>query len=156
MYKILFVDDEEEVRKSIIKLMDWNALGFEIAGEAENGREALEKVTSLEPDVVITDIQMPYMDGLQLAEALQKEYPEKKVVLFSGYDEFEYAKQAIRLGVTGYILKPINIGELTAVLQKLRDSIDRELEEKRDVNALRESYRRAYPVLREKFVNEWV
>ena len=131
MYKILFVDDEEEVRKSIIKLMDWNALGFEIAGEAENGREALEKVTSLEPDVVITDIQMPYMDGLQLAEALQKEYPEKKVVLFSGYDEFEYAKQAIRLGVTGYILKPINIGELTAVLQKLRDSIDRELEEKR-------------------------
>ncbi len=156
MYKILFVDDEEEVRKSIVKLMDWNALGFEIAGEAENGREALEKVTSLEPDVVITDIQMPYMDGLQLAEALQKEYPEKKVVLFSGYDEFEYAKQAIRLGVTGYILKPINIGELTAVLQKLRDSIDRELEEKRDVNALRESYRRAYPVLREKFVNEWV
>ena len=128
--------------------MDWNALGFEIAGEAENGREALEKVTSLEPDVVITDIQMPYMDGLQLAEALQKEYPEKKVVLFSGYDEFEYAKQAIRLGVTGYILKPINIGELTAVLQKLRDSIDRELEEKRDVNALRESYRRAYPVLK--------
>ena len=142
MYKILFVDDEEEVRKSIIKLMDWNALGFEIAGEAENGREALEKVTSLEPDVVITDIQMPYMDGLQLAEALQKEYPEKKVVLFSGYDEFEYAKQAIRLGVTGYILKPNNIGELTAVLQKLRDSIDRELEEKKDVNALRESYRR--------------
>ena len=132
MYKILFVDDEEEVRKSIVKLMDWNALGFEIAGEAENGREALEKVTSLEPDVVITDIQMPYMDGLQLAEALQeKEYPEKKVVLFSGYDEFEYAKQAIRLGVTGYILKPINIGELTAVLQKLRDSIDRELEEKK-------------------------
>ena len=78
MYKILFVDDEEEVRKSIIKLMDWNALGFEIAGEAENGREALEKVTSLEPDVVITDIQMPYMDGLQLAEALQKRIPGEK------------------------------------------------------------------------------
>ncbi len=156
MYKILFVDDEEAVRKSIIKWVDWQALGFTLAGDAENGQEALEKVAALEPDVIITDIQMPYMDGLQLAEEVRREYPEKRVILFSGYDEFEYAKQAIKLGVTEYILKPVNIQELTELLKNLRESMDKRLEEKRDVEILRESYRRAYPVLREKFTNDWV
>ena len=156
MYKILFVDDEEAVRKSIIKWVDWQALGFTVVGDAENGQEALEKVAALEPDIIITDIQMPYMDGLQLAEELRREYPEKGVILFSGYDEFEYAKQAIKLGVTEYILKPVNIQELTELLKNLRESMDKRLEEKRDVEILRESYRKAYPVLREKFINDWV
>ena len=87
-------------------------------GDAENGQEALEKVEALEPDVILTDIRMPYMDGLSLAERVRQRYPSIKIVIFSGYDEFEYAKQAIKLNVTEYILKPVNVEELTAILKR--------------------------------------
>lgn len=111
-YKIMLVDDEEEVRTSIIRKMDWEALGFHVVGDAENGEDALEKIHILDPDVIITDIHMPYMDGLQLAETVKEKYPGKEVVIFSGYNDFEYAKQAMKCGVTEYILKPVNSEEL--------------------------------------------
>ena len=95
LYRIILVDDEEEVRKSIIKKIDWNAAGFQVVGDAENGEEALERIEALEPDVVLTDIRMPYMDGLTLAEKVRQRFPSTKIVIFSGYDDFEYAKQAI-------------------------------------------------------------
>ena len=75
----------------------------------------MEKIENLEPDVVLTDIRMPYMDGLTLAERIRQKYPSMKIVIFSGYDDFEYAKQAIKLNVTEYILKPVNVEELTAI-----------------------------------------
>ena len=75
LYRIILADDEEEVRKSIIKKIDWQAAGFEVVGDAENGREALEKIEALEPDVVMTDIRMPYMDGLELIERIRRKYP---------------------------------------------------------------------------------
>ena len=106
LYRIILVDDEEEVRKSIIRKIDWTAVGFAVVGDAENGEDALEKIENLEPDVVLTDIRMPYMDGLTLAERIRQKYPSMKIVIFSGYDDFEYAKQAIKLNVTEYILKP--------------------------------------------------
>ena len=92
LYRIILVDDEEEVRQSIIKKIDWEDAGFSVVGDAENGQEALEKVEALEPDVILTDIRMPYMDGLSLAERVRQRYPSIKIVIFSGYDEFEYAK----------------------------------------------------------------
>ena len=113
-YRVMLVDDEEEVRKSIIRKIDWTAVGFAVVGDAENGEDALEKIENLEPDVVLTDIRMPYMDGLTLAERIRQKYPSMKIVIFSGYDDFEYAKQAIKLNVTEYILKPVNVEELTA------------------------------------------
>ena len=106
-YKILLVDDEEEVRTSIIRKIDWEKTGFTVIGDAENGRDALEKIELLEPDVVLTDIRMPYMDGLELAAELHRSRPSIRLVIFSGYDDFEYAKQAIRLDITEYILKPV-------------------------------------------------
>ena len=113
LYRIILVDDEEEVRKSIIRKIDWQAVGFTVVGDAENGEDALEKIEALEPDVVLTDIRMPYMDGLTLAEKIRQRYPSMKIVIFSGYDDFDYAKRAIKLNVTEYILKPVNVEELT-------------------------------------------
>lgn len=156
LYRIILVDDEEEVRQSIIKKIDWEDAGFSVTGDAENGQEALEKVEALEPDVILTDIRMPYMDGLSLAERVRQRYPSIKIVVFSGYDEFEYAKQAIKLNVTEYILKPVNVEELTAILKRIKSNLDEEIEQKRNVSLLRENYRRNLPILREQFLNELV
>ena len=96
-YKLLLVDDEEDARQAIAGKLCWEKLGFELIGEAGNGEEALELCEILHPDVVMTDIQMPFMDGLTLCRRLKNLYPGIKVAIFSGYDEFEYAKEAISL-----------------------------------------------------------
>lgn len=156
LYRIILVDDEEEVRKSIIKKIDWEQAGFEVVGDAENGEDALEKIELLEPDVVLTDIKMPYMDGLTLTERIRTKYPSMKVLIFSGFDDFEYAKRAIKLNVTEYILKPVNVEELTAILMRIKGNLDEEIEQKRNVNLLRESYRNSFPIIREHFLNSFV
>ncbi len=105
LYKILLVDDEEEVRKSIIKKINWEEEGFLVVGDAENGVEALEKIENLNPDLVFTDIRMPYMDGLELINEINIRYPLIKSIIFSGFDDFDYAKEAIKMGVIEYVLK---------------------------------------------------
>ena len=152
-YRILLVDDEEEVRTSIIQKIDWVKTGFTVVGDAENGEDALEKIEQMEPDVVLTDIRMPYMDGLQLAERLRRDKPSVKVVIFSGFDDFEYAKKAIKLNIIEYILKPVNAEELTGILKKIKLQLDGEIARIKDVNALNESYEKSLPVLRENFLN---
>lgn len=156
LYRIILVDDEEEVRKGIIRKIDWEALGFQVVGDAENGQDALEKIEQLEPDVVITDIRMPYMDGLTLTSWIRQKYPSVKVLIFSGFDDFEYAQKAIKLNVTEYILKPVNVEELTRILNRVRENLDQEIEQRRDVDLLRESYLSSLPILRELFLNDMV
>ena len=140
LYRIILVDDEEEVRKSMIKKLDWEAAGFQVVGDAENGQEALEMIEQLEPDVLMTDIRMPYMDGLELVRRIRQKYPSMKVLIFSGFDDFEYAQQAITLNVTEYILKPVNVEELTEILSRVKIKLDQEIEERRNVDRLRERY----------------
>lgn len=156
MYRIFLVDDEEEVRKGIIRKIQWEHLGFTVVGDAENGEEALEKIEQLEPNVVMTDIRMPYMDGLTLSERIRQKYPSIKILIFSGYDDFEYAHQAIKLNVTEYILKPVNMEELTEILTRVHHNLDEEIEQRRNVDLLRESYKESLPLLREMFLNEMV
>ena len=98
-YRVLLVDDEEEIREGIRRRIDWAGLGFQLAGTAENGVGALELAEQLRPDVVLTDIKMPYMDGLELCRRLKPLLPAAKLVVFSGFDEFEYARQAIGMTV---------------------------------------------------------
>ncbi|MEM1483241.1 response regulator [Oscillospiraceae bacterium PP1C4] len=151
-YRIILVDDEEEIRDGIKRKIDWTGNGFELVGTAENGQEALEMAEALHPDVVMTDIKMPFMDGLTLGRLIYEQMPGIKLVIFSGFDDFEYAQKAIQINVAEYILKPINSAELTAVLQKLKAQLDAEFAEKRDLELLRQHYVSSLPLLREQFL----
>lgn len=156
LYRMMLVDDEEEVRMGIIRKLDWEKLGFQIVGDAENGQDALEKIEQLEPDVIMTDIRMPYMDGLSLSARIRQKYPSVKILIFSGYDDFEYAQQAIKLNVTEYILKPVNVEELMEILNRVKENLDEEIEQRRNVHLLRERYRSSLPILRELYLNDLV
>ncbi|SDE19521.1 two-component system, response regulator YesN [Paenibacillus sp. UNCCL117] len=128
MYTIMLVDDEIGVRNSIKAKIDWEAAGYRIISEAENGLEALRLLQEQPlPDLLISDIRMPQMDGLALIEACKESCPELKIIVLSGYSDFEYMKTAIRYGVKDYLLKPVVRGELTALLARL----SKELEEDR-------------------------
>ena len=151
LYRVLLVDDEEDIREGISRKMDWLGLGFSLVGEAANGQDALELAESLRPDVILTDIKMPFMDGLELCRILTDRLPAARFVVFSGFDAFEYAKQAIQMNVVEYILKPINADELSAVLRRLKDQLDRERAERRNVELLRSRYMENLPILRELF-----
>ena len=123
LYSVLLVDDEEEVYSVIMKKLDWEAMGFRIAGYARNGVEALEMAEEIQPDVVMTDIKMPYMDGLTLSKKLKELYQKIKIIIFSGFDEFEYAKEAIKIGISDYLLKPVSSAGLIDALKKAADEI---------------------------------
>lgn len=119
MLKVLLVDDEMYVRKGMHELISWDDLDMEIIGEAENGLEALNMVECLQPDVIITDIRMPILDGLELIRAVEElPHLEPVFIIISGYHDFKYAQQAIRYGVHDYILKPVDDEEMTETLQK--------------------------------------
>ncbi len=152
MYTVLVAEDEFEVREAIVSGTDWAGLGFRVTDSAENGQEAWELFAKGAPDLLLTDIRMPFMDGLQLAEQVKRQYPGTRVVILSGYDEFEYAQRALKLSVDEYVLKPFSSGDLANVLAKVRTVLDEEAAEKRDVEQLREHYRRSLPVLRENFL----
>lgn len=150
-YSVLLVDDEEEVFRVIMKKIDWESMGFRIAGYARNGVEALEMAEELSVDIVMTDIKMPYMDGLTLCRKLKELYENIKVIIFSGFDEFEYAREAIKIEAEEYILKPINANELREVFGRIRGNLDRELDEKRNIDKLTSYYMESLPVLQENF-----
>lgn len=121
--KVLIADDELVIRKGLKNVIDWNRYGFTICGEAANGREALEKAFSLQPDLIIADIKMPGMDGLEMLEEVKLRQPRCRFIILTGYSEFEYARTAIDLGVDGYLLKPVEESELIEKLDMLRTKI---------------------------------
>ncbi|MCI8800262.1 response regulator [Acetatifactor muris] len=124
MYRILVVDDEKYIRKSIINRVNWEQLGVQVAGEAANGVEALELLEKLHPQIVLADIRMPLMDGLAFIEEAKKRFPEVRYVITSAYSDFEYARQALRLGVEDYILKPVKVEDVNKVLNRLVHELD--------------------------------
>lgn len=153
-YRIMIVDDEAEMREGIVRRMDWAALGFEVAAEAENGQDALEKAEYTDIDVVLTDIKMPYMDGLTMSAELIKLHPMVKLIILTGFDEFDYAREAIKLNVVEYVLKPVNVEELSRILTRIREGLDADIENRRNIEVLRENYEKALPLMRERFFNE--
>ena len=152
LYRIMVVDDEEEIRLGIIKKIDWETNGFVVVGDAENGQDALEKAEKLQPDVIMTDIKMPFMDGLELGKKLSEIMPSTKIIVFSGCDDFEYAHRAIKINVIEYVLKPINSIELVEVLKRLKLQLDHEYNEKRNLATLYKHYVESLPVIREQFL----
>ncbi|MDB4865889.1 MAG: DNA-binding response regulator [Cohnella sp.] len=156
MYKLILVDDEADVREGVLREIDWEAQGFRVVDVAENGREALEMAERWSPDVVVTDIRMPFMDGLQLSEEIRRLYPAAKIIILTGFDEFEYARKAIHLHVEEFVLKPFSADELTQALAKIKHRLDEEMAERENLDTLQEHYRRSLPLLRELFLGTLV
>ena len=136
MYRILLVDDEILVRDAIKENIDWKSMDCELVGDCENGKEAAEFVKEHPVDIVLTDILMPYMDGMELSNFLHDNYPEIVIVIFSGFGEFEYAKKAIQYGVSEYLLKPVTAMELTGVIEKMKKKVEQQRLEKSKMDAL--------------------
>ncbi|MDF2802674.1 MAG: two-component response regulator [Anaerocolumna sp.] len=152
LYTVILVDDEEEVRQAIINKLDWERIGFQVIGYADNGEDALEIAERLRPDVVMTDIKMPFMDGLTLSSKLKQISKDIKIIVFSGFDDFEYAKEAIKLDVEEYILKPINAAELKGVFEHIKEKLDSEINRKRDIEQLRKYYLESLPIMKEQLL----
>lgn len=145
MIKIFLVEDEKIVREGIRKGIAWERYGFEFAGEAPDGELAFPLIQKAKPDILLTDIRMPFMDGLELAELVKKELPEVRIMFFSGYDDFEYAKRAIRIGAADYLLKPVSSEMLLEALERMSESIVQERNEKeyrKELQRLQEERRR--------------
>ncbi len=153
MYKLLVVDDEEEVRQGLIQKIEWHKYNFEIIGEAQNGREALDIIEEIVPDIIITDISMPIMNGLELSEYVRLNYPTIKTVILTGYDDFNYAQQAIRFGVEDYILKPVLPKDIDELLLKLNNKLQLEIEQKENIIRLKEHFNESLPIIRDKYLS---
>lgn len=130
MIKVFLVEDEAIIRRGIKNKIPWEAEGFEFAGEASDGELAYPMIKKIRPDIVITDIKMPFMDGLELAAIVKKELPDTKIIILSGYNEFDYAKRAISIGVTDYQLKPISSEKLLETIRRVGKTIREEQEQK--------------------------
>lgn len=130
MLRVFLVEDESIIRKTLRDTVPWAQCGYEFVGEAGDGEMALPLIRSTKPDVLITDIRMPFMDGLDLSRIVMQEFPEMKIIILSGYDDFEYARQAIDIGVAHYLLKPITKTTLMDILRKVRDRVEEEQAQK--------------------------
>ena len=128
-YKVVLVDDEITIREGFKRLFDWKAHGCEIIGEAADGVAAINVVDTLHPDIVIMDINMPLMGGLEVIQILKKKYPQIAFIIVSGYDDFEYCREALRLKIVDYILKPVNFEEFGETIDNLKISIYKDEEE---------------------------
>ena len=126
MLKVFLVEDETIIREGLRDIIPWQQYGYILVGDAGDGEQALPMIRETRPDVLITDIKMPFMDGLALSSLVNKELPGTKIIIISGYDDFEYARQAIRIGVEQYLLKPITKATLTATLSEVREKIENE------------------------------
>ncbi len=137
MLKVFLVEDEFIVREGIKKIIDWAGNGYDFCGEASDGERAFPLIQKLKPDIVITDIKMPFMDGLELSRLIKSKLPATEIIILSGYADFEYAKEAIKIGVAEYLSKPVNGEEL------LREVgiVAKRIEEKKSEEIIKEKYR---------------
>ena len=152
MERVVIVDDEEWVRYFLANSVDWAGIGAVVAGEAAGGEQALKICTELRPDLVITDIRMPGMDGVELFRTLRARFPHTKTIVISGHDQFEYARSAVNAGVCDYLLKPVSRDELRTVVGRVLEVIRAEKRERRD----RESARKEILKLRDAVLDDAV
>ena len=124
LYTVVVADDEDVLREAVCAMVPWEELGFRLAGSASNGLDALQLVEKLEPDLLLTDIRMPFISGIELARQVREVRPAMNIAFLSGYDDFEYAKQAIQYNIISYMLKPLTIEGIAAELKVIRQKID--------------------------------
>ena len=150
MTRVLIVDDERFVRMGIASNTDWKSVDCELVGEAVNGEDGLIKARKLHPDLIITDIRMPEMDGIEMVRRIREEQMEVKVIFLTAYEEFSYAQQAIRLKASDYILKPFDDGELEEAISRLLYDRSRAsyMQQEEDAVPLRENLRKCIVMCR--------
>ena len=139
MLKIFLAEDEVVVRETIKRMIPWEELGFELVGEAADGEMALPLLIRQQPDLLITDIKMPFMDGLELSDILKKKMPKIQIIILSGYGEFDYAKEAIKIGVTDYLTKPVTGEQLLEALNKVKQKLDKKKRQEEDIKKLQKN-----------------
>ncbi|MRH41944.1 response regulator [Aquibacillus halophilus] len=154
MKKIFLIDDEKVIREGIKNSVDWAKEGFEFCGDAPDGEIALPLIEKYKPDIVITDIRMPFMDGLQVSRILRDRMPRIKVIILSGHDEFEYAREAMRIQVSEYCLKPVSAQDLIEVLQRVSASIEEEESAKKQMLDLQYQAKQNVVLSRDNFLIE--
>jgi len=130
LYTVLLIDDEHIVLDTLLNYVEWNKLSLHVVGTARNGKEAFNKVCLLHPDILITDIKMPIVDGIELASKVHQHFPEIQIVFLTGYDEFEYAHSAIKMGAAGYLLKPIDYSELAVLMESVQKKCEEQKNKK--------------------------
>ena len=138
MYRVLLADDEEIIREGVRRAVPWDTLGLTLAAVAEDGAQALALAKKEQPDIVITDIRMPRMDGLDLIRALREQNPDCKLLILTGHGEFTYARTALQLGVSDYLLKPVELPPLCGVLTRLRQELDAERSRQDEIDQLQQ------------------
>ena len=140
--KVFICEDESIVREGLRDMIPWEKYGFEFVGDAPDGEMALPMIRELKPDVLITDITMPFMDGLALSKVVISELPDIKIVIISGYSDFEYARQAIELGVEQYLLKPVTKADMIKALEGIRLKIVDENEQKKYLGKYEQEFKK--------------
>lgn len=156
MYRVMLVDDERPVLESMKKVIDWESLGFSVCETAESGNQACEIMKKARFDLVITDVRMPQMDGLELAEYIAEHFPHTEMIIISGYDEFDYARSAMRSGVMEYITKPTNRVELEKALESAARRIQRREDMDNNIRNLKAEVEKRIPVLKNQYFNDWM
>ncbi len=154
MYKVFLADDEIVIREGIRNNFPWEQTEFILAGEAPDGEIALNMIQDIKPDILITDIKMPFMDGLALCRHVAHTMPWIQVVILSGYDDFAYAKEAISLGVKEYLLKPVNAQELLETLSRIGERIQEDKKQQADIKSLKEQFASSSRFIKEKLLRE--
>jgi two-component system response regulator YesN len=152
--KVVVVDDEFLIRNYFKRRICWEELGMEIAGEASSAREALDLIDQIIPDIIFTDICMPFMDGIEFSKAVVEKYPHIKIVVVTGHDEFDYAKRSIKLGISDFLLKPVNPDEIRKVALELKSKIELERTHISEYEKLKQRLDESLPYMQEKFLNE--
>lgn len=153
MYKLMLVDDESDIREGLQEVIDFEKYGFTVVGEAANGLEALQVAEQMQPDLIISDIRMPLMDGLTMLRRAQQILPTVRCIILSGYDEFEYARQAMQFNCLGYLLKPISSTEFIEMLKEARAKLDKEFDARRNLTRLKQHFADSLPQLRESLLS---
>jgi two-component system, response regulator YesN len=156
MYKIMLVDDERIILDGISQMVDWASLQTELVGTARNGVEAYERIKESAPDIVISDIRMPGMDGLELVERVNATHPHVRFVLLSGFGEFDYASRAMQYGVRHYLLKPTNEEKIGEALKEIVAELEQEKSKESFVQSMREELNKVMPHVKEQFLKEFV
>ncbi|MDF2937543.1 MAG: hypothetical protein K0Q90_2916 [Paenibacillaceae bacterium] len=152
MYKLVIVDDEPSVINGLSNYFDWNAYGIELAGTADDGDKGLAMIKEVEPDIVLTDVKMPSMDGIEMSTEIRGILPGVKIIFISGFDNAEYLKSALKVHAVDYIFKPISRKELHTVITRVLTSLQEEARAKELVNEMQVKLVQSLPLLREKFL----